>query len=93
MMWAAISTKIGRAVGAKDYAAIGKYFKMAARLGIGSAFGSMAIIYPFGPTVMKHLYLEGKPHVYKLAVECLYIITFGMSLDYLCGVGSGVVQG
>jgi Na+-driven multidrug efflux pump len=35
MMWAAISTKIGRAVGAKDYASIGKYFKMAARLGIG----------------------------------------------------------
>ena len=55
MMWAAISTKIGRAVGAKDYASIGKYFKMAARLGIGSALLSMAIIYPFGPTVMKHL--------------------------------------
>lgn len=53
----------------------------------------MAIIYPFGPTVMDHLYLEGKPKVYKLAVECLYIITFGMSLDYLCGVGNGVVQG
>jgi hypothetical protein len=30
-MWAAISTKIGRAVGAKDYSAIGKYFKMAIR--------------------------------------------------------------
>ena len=30
-MWAAISTKIGRAVGAKDYPAIGKYFKMAIR--------------------------------------------------------------
>ena len=30
-MWAAISTKIGRAVGAKDYAAIGKYLKMAIR--------------------------------------------------------------
>ena len=23
-------------------------------------------------------YLEGKPTVYKLAVECLYIITFGL---------------
>ncbi len=53
----------------------------------------MAIIYPFGPTVMDHLYLEGKPKVAKLAVQCLYIITFGMSLDYLCGVGNGVVQG
>jgi hypothetical protein len=30
-MWAAISTKIGRAVGAKDYPAIGKYIKMAIR--------------------------------------------------------------
>ncbi len=30
-MWAAISTKIGRAVGARDYPAIGKYVKMAIR--------------------------------------------------------------
>lgn len=92
-MWAAISTKIGRAVGAKDYAAIGKYFKMAMRLGLGSGIFAMALIYPFGPYVMKHLYLEGKPHVYSMAVEYLYIHTVGMSLDYLCGVGSGVVQG
>jgi len=42
---------------------------------------------------MKHLYLEGKPHVYSMAVTYLYIHTIGMSLDYLCGVGSGVVQG
>lgn len=42
---------------------------------------------------MKHLYLEGKPHVLSLAVTYLYIHTVGMSLDYLCGVGSGVVQG
>ena len=79
-----------------------------------------------GPYVMKHLYLEGKPHVLSLAttylpphnghaihlsaesvceylwpcydMACtgcryLYIHTIGMSLDYLCGVGSGVVQG
>jgi len=42
---------------------------------------------------MKHLYLEDKPHVYSMAVTYLYIHTIGMSLDYLCGVGSGVVQG
>ena len=76
-MWAAISTKIGRAVGAEDYASIGKYFKMALRLGLFSAAISMGFIYPFGPTVMKHLYLEDKPEVFELAKQYLYIHSIG----------------
>ena len=69
-MWQAISTKIGRAVGARDNAAIAKYFKMALYLAGMSGLLTWAIMYPFGPLLMRTIYSypeDLKPKVYELA--------------------------
>ena len=65
-MWSAISTKIGRAVGAKDTISIGKYFKMAIYLAAGSGVLTWVLLYPFGPMLLKALYAPNKA-VYDLA--------------------------
>ena len=65
-MWAAISTKIGRAVGARNNAAIAKYFKMAIILAFASGVFTWSILYPFGPWMMRHFYTL-KPATYDLA--------------------------
>ena len=95
-MWAAISTKMGRAVGARDNEAIGKYFKMAIILAAGSGVFTWAIVYPFGPLLMRTIYdypVSLKPAVYILAWPYLYIHAIGQPLDYLNGVGGSVLQG
>ena len=95
-MWAAISTKMGRAVGARDNEAIGKYFKMAIILAAGSGVFTWAIVYPFGPLLMRTIYdypVSLKPAVYNLAWPYLYIHAIGQPLDYLNGVGGSVLQG
>ena len=75
-MWSAISTKIGRAVGAKDTASIGKYFKMAIYLAGGSGVLTWALLYPFGPMLLKALYAP-KRAVYDLAWPYMYIHALG----------------
>lgn len=75
-MWSAISTKIGRAVGAKDVESIGKYFKMAIYLAAGSGVFTWALLYPFGPMLLKALY-SPQQEVYDLAWPYMYIHALG----------------
>jgi len=78
-MWSAISTKIGRAVGAKDAVSIGKFFKMAIYLAGGSGVLTWALLYPFGPMLLKALYAPKKA-VYDLAWPYMYIHALGKAV-------------
>jgi len=91
-MWSAISTKIGRAVGADDNVAIGKYFKMAVYLAFGSGVFTWSLLYPLGPLMMRTIYTLPKP-TYDLAWPYMYIHAMGQPLDYLNSVGRSVLQG
>jgi len=91
-MWSAISTKIGRAVGAKDNVSIGKYFKMALQLSAACGLLTWALLYPFGPWLLKKLYAPTEK-VYALAWPYMYIHASAQPLDYLNGVGTSVLQG
>lgn len=91
-MWSAISTKIGRAVGANDNIAIAKYFKMGIILGFGSGVVTWGLLYPFGPLMMRKIY-SLKASTYDLAWPYMYIHAIGQPLDYLNWVGRACLQG